>query len=250
MNFKLLNGFIKHAMEAENPFLQQQGQMTQKEMMNFQEDEEVVAPDLEGKSNQKEIQPEDQMLMQALKEMYLPDSNDNSTFGKTDDQMKDQNEFQGGASDGQQQPQINMQPKEASAYVKDVLVSELPPDTQKDIEKFITNKNAKVIQYGMVVKELLTKTDNHNYEQAQEHIKKDIRGLDRDKLKSEFLQKAKKKFILILNDSIIDGHHFLARAEELGITNSLNVLDLTPTRFQKQASLWDKLVLSYVNNSR
>ncbi len=247
MNFKKLNGFIKQAIESDNPFMQHQGLLTQKEMMDSQEDEEVVAPDLEGKSTQKEVEPEDQLLMGALKEMYMPDANDKSTFGKTDEQLNDQNSMQ------EVDPmEAELQSKEASAYVRDVPVSELPADIRADIAKFVSTKDAKVIQYGMVVKELLSKVDHHNYDQAEAHIRKDFRGQDRDKLRDEFFQKAKKKFILILNDSIVDGHHFLAKADALGVTNSLNVLDLTPTRFQKTASVWELLVASYGNshNSR
>ncbi|NBQ69477.1 MAG: hypothetical protein EBU46_11895 [Nitrosomonadaceae bacterium] len=105
----------------------------------------------------------------------------------------------------------------------------------------------------MVVKELLPKVDRHNFDLAMAHIKKDWDGRDADKLKDEVYEQAKKKYILILNDSIIDGHHFLAKAKYAGLTSSLNVVDLTPVRFQQctektashPASTWDKLIELY-----
>ena len=43
------------------------------------------------------------------------------------------------------------------------------------------------------------------------------------------------KYILLLNDRIIDGHHHLAKAERGKITRSLPVLDLSPLRHQAAA---------------
>lgn len=119
--------------------------------------------------------------------------------------------------------------KQASAYIKDICHKDLPKDTQKDIERFVHNSkpNTEYIHYGLVVKELLPKVDDANFAAAEKHVK----GADIDK--DELYKKVASKYVLILNDKIIDGHHHLAKCKAAGITNSLNVLDLTPARFQK-----------------
>ena len=55
---------------------------------------------------------------------------------------------------------------------------------------------------------------------------------DKEAARDAFFKKAKEKYILLVNDQIVDGHHFLAKAKYFNVTNSLNVLDLTPARFQ------------------
>jgi hypothetical protein len=40
------------------------------------------------------------------------------------------------------------------------------------------------------------------------------------------------KYVLLMNDRLIDGHHFLAKAEKGKVSKSLPVLDLTALRFQ------------------
>lgn len=133
--------------------------------------------------------------------------------------------------------------KKASAYIKDVRVGDLPAKTQEDIQRFCPcAKDSKVAQYGMVVKELIHKADQNNYKSALANVtaRGDIAKMSHDKFNE--LQKA--KYILLMNDSIIDGHHMLAKAKLFGWHNSLNVLDLTPLRFQqtKKASLkWKRL---------
>jgi hypothetical protein len=211
MKFTNLQGFIKHAVDSTNPFIQHAGLQAQN-VIDEQEDEEIPAAPLDDGMVNKTPQPEDKVFHNAITEMYLPDPNDKSTFGKTS----------------------SLWNKLASAYIRDLSIKELPTDTKEDIAKFIPKKELRVIQYGMVVSELLPKVDTHNFEAAVKHIKADYVGKDKEKLKKEFFDKAKDKYILIMNDQIIDGHHFLARAKELGITNSLNVIDLTPSRFQEK----------------
>jgi len=141
------------------------------------------------------------------------------------------------------------QNKTASAYVKDRPLKEvLKAD---DINRFAKGgKDVMVVQYGMVVKELVGKANPHNLAVARAHIKKEWDGRRLSMLKDEVYEQAKEKFILILNDRIIDGHHFLAKAEKAGLTSSINVIDLTPVRFQtKQAAapttVWGTLVNRY-----
>jgi hypothetical protein len=120
--------------------------------------------------------------------------------------------------------------KEASSFINDVALRDLDEKTTGDIKRFSPSKAwTKFPQYGMVVSELVTKADPKNLQQARAHIKKKS-----DKEANEnFYGKLKKKFILLVNDRIVDGHHFLALAEKCKATCSLNVLDLTPARFQK-----------------
>ena len=121
----------------------------------------------------------------------------------------------------------------ASAFIKDVRYGDLPKQTQKDVSQFLDCKPGDLFaQYGMVVSELLPKADPHNLESAKEHCK----DIPERKLTKEVYDKMDDKFILLLNDRIIDGHHFLAKAERAGVTRTLRVLDLTPHRFQRRAS--------------
>lgn len=63
--------------------------------------------------------------------------------------------------------------------------------------------------------------------------KKNVRSgnVKEDKLKEE-VKKRKDKYILVLNDQIIDGYHHLAKAYVGKLTSSLPILDLSPLRFQ------------------
>lgn len=128
--------------------------------------------------------------------------------------------------------------KESSAHFADVEVKDLPLKVQKEIERFAdVSADTKLIHYGMVVKELLSKVDKHNFEQAEKHLKDEKINED------EFYKKLPNKYLLLVNDKLVDGHHYLARAKKLGVTSSLNVLDLSPVRFQekKANTLWEKL---------
>lgn len=121
-----------------------------------------------------------------------------------------------------------------SAYIEDVAVSDLPKDVRATVEQMVTvKKGAKVPQYGMTVKELVPKADPHNLRSARRNVK----TTGRKKCGEEVRRRAGEKYILLLNDRIIDGHHFLAKAERGQVTNSLMVLDLTTARFQMSSRI-------------
>ena len=133
--------------------------------------------------------------------------------------------------------------KAASSFSADIEISKLPKQTQEDIFKFVptaTNKN-RVVLYGMTAEELKNKVDSHNYSTATQRVKEEVSKKGKRALGDKFQDKISNKYILVINDKIIDGHHFLALADYLGISCSLKVLDLTPLRFQKTAALFDKL---------
>ena len=126
--------------------------------------------------------------------------------------------------------------KKASSFIGDVKVKNLPTDVQKEIARFIDVKpNTTVIRYGMVASELANKVDSHNMLQADEHTKNYIAT------KEEALTKLKNKYILLINDKVVDGHHAIAKAKKHKITNALNVLDLTPARINKTATILEVL---------
>ena len=241
IDFEKLKSFLDKAANSPNPQLQEQAIGTNQQILQSQEDEEVVDSDVQAKDtpeqNQKQVEVEDLLMQSAMREMEEPDREDRSTFGK-----------------GVQLKKVSMWDKLSSAYIKDVSVKDLPPDTKEDIQRFVKpSKEIKVVEYGMVVNELLPKVDKHNFEQAEKHIKASHSGKSRKDLLKEFFAKADTKYILILNDKIIDGHHFLAKAKDLNVTSSLKVIDLTPVRFQeKSASLFNQLADKYAkgNNSR
>lgn len=124
-----------------------------------------------------------------------------------------------------------------SAYIGDILAGDLPQSTQNDIANILgtngTTGKLKLIKYGMVPSELEKMADAHNLESAQRHIKnmpnyacsQDVHG-DQD------------KHVLIQNNKVIDGHHFIAKALKGNVTKSLPVIDLSPARFQ--GSEWDE----------
>lgn len=129
--------------------------------------------------------------------------------------------------------------KQASAFIKDIEFKDLPPKVKLEVARFIpATPTTAFVHYGLVVRELVPKVDRANFTQAEAHIKKlPAKDLEINTL----LNQAKLKYILLLNDKIIDGHHFLAKCKAAGISSSLHVLDLTPARFQKvkKASLLD-----------
>lgn len=127
-----------------------------------------------------------------------------------------------------------------SAYIGDILARDLPESTQVDIANILgtngTTGKLKLIKYGMVPQELEKMADAHNLESAQKHIRNmpnyvcsaDVHG-------------DQEKHVLIQNHKVIDGHHFLAKALKGGVTKSLPVIDLTPSRFQGAALKdWDE----------
>lgn len=129
---------------------------------------------------------------------------------------------------------------ELSSFVADVQLANLPREMRKTVSAFGATKTSKMPRYGMVVKELVAKADAHNLDAARKHVK----TMSEPRLSDEFEAKRGKKFILLLNDQIIDGHHWLAKAEKLGITSALDVLDLTPVRFQVEVQELEALMAS------
>lgn len=227
MNTHLLNRFVKEAMLSPNPQLAQTATQFNDQLMRGQQEEQVADADLMKTENpefqvKNPIEDIDQMLHSAMPEIV-----------EDEDVVNADN-----------------QNKTAAAYVKDRPLKEvLKVD---DIERFAKGaKDVLVVQYGMVVKELISKADPHNLAVARAHIKKEWDGRRLSSLKDEVYEQAKEKFVLILNDRIIDGHHFLAKAEKAGLTSSVNVIDLTPVRFQTKkaeaapTTVWGSLVKQY-----
>lgn len=130
--------------------------------------------------------------------------------------------------------------KLSSAFIEDIEYKDLPKEVKKEVDRFVTCKpETKLIHYGMVVKELLDRVDSKNYETAKAHVQ--TQKIDKD----ELYKKIKDKYVLIINEKVVDGHHLICKAEQADVTSSLNILDLTPARFQKTSSislsLWDIL---------
>lgn len=121
------------------------------------------------------------------------------------------------------------QPRCFSAYIEDMTFASLPKDVQADVTRFVdAAKGTPVVHYGMTVKELLDKADPVNLATAR----KNLGTLRASRAADEVLEKTKSgsKYVLLMNDRVVDGHHFLAKAERGNVTSSLNVLDLTPAR--------------------
>lgn len=118
-----------------------------------------------------------------------------------------------------------------SAYIGDVNIGDLPASVQLDISKILgvttRTDNLKAIKYGMVASELESMADSHNLESAQNHIRYSTNGSCADEVHAN-----DSKHILTMNGRIVDGHHHLAKALKGKVTKSLQVIDLTPTRFQ------------------
>lgn len=116
-----------------------------------------------------------------------------------------------------------------SAFVGDFMLGELPPQVWETVRQFVpeVEETSMVARYGMTVPELLQKADPHNLETARHHL----RNAGVRECKVGVLER-KDKYVLVMNDRIIDGHHHLAKAEKGKVTSSLAVLDLTPLRFQ------------------
>ena len=228
MNLQRLQPFIDASKKSSNPKIKQAAESLTDQMMAAQEAEEIAQPTLHAQSENKPLnsKPKDEVdntIDTWMADVAKPDE-DASQFGKV------------GAS-----------------YSSDVSVDSLPKQTQEDILKFIpnTNKKNKVVQYGMVTSELTPKVDNHNYKLAQEHVQTELNKKGKKFMGDKFQDKIDNKYILLLNDKIIDGHHFLALADKLGITCSLKVLDLTPLRFQQKtaSSLFDYVICNYSRKS-
>ena len=222
MEFKPLISLLHKLADSPNPALQEKA-VSLNQQLGFDQEEQIVAPDLEKKhleeAGNNEVTVEDQMLQQALPELD-ESKTDVSTFGKI-------SVFK------------YLKQKQASAFIRDTTIKDLPDAVATEVSRFTGDvKERKVIEYGMVVSELIPKVDRHNFDQAIAHVKESLKSISRKKALDEFFTKAKSKCIILLNDKIIDGHHFLAKAKLLDITSSLKVIDLTPIRFQeKKASV-------------
>lgn len=119
----------------------------------------------------------------------------------------------------------------ASAYIGDLTLAKLPEDVQGEVKRFLPTikETSKIVRYGMVPSELLSKVDPSNWSTATGHVDSQ-EGWDAERERADFEQRRDGKYILLMNDRIIDGHHFLAKTMRLGVTSSLNVLDLTGAR--------------------
>lgn len=119
-----------------------------------------------------------------------------------------------------------------SAYIGDVAISDLPAEVRETVAAFAAApEGARVLRYGMTVPELIDKADQHNLDTARHHLRNV--GVAEA---STAVRERPGKFILLINDRIIDGHHHLAKAEKGKVTSSLAVLDLTPLRYQEASS--------------
>jgi len=114
-----------------------------------------------------------------------------------------------------------------SAFIQDIQYKDLPKKAKADVDQFFDcGVGHSFPVYGMTVEELLPKADPANLESARSHMK------GSPKTSAKEVAENAEKHILLVNDRIIDGHHFLAKAEHGKVTRSLRVIDLTPIRFQ------------------
>lgn len=122
---------------------------------------------------------------------------------------------------------------EFSSFVKDVEVRKLPGHVQKEIARFITVKpGTKVAHYMMGADELMAKADPHNMAAARLKIEKEM---SQKAARAEVHARRDHKMVLIMNDKMVDGHHYTGKADYGKYTSSLHVLDLSPSRFQMSA---------------
>lgn len=129
---------------------------------------------------------------------------------------------------------------EFSSFVKDVAFKNLPARARADIRAFhpAMKANTRLAHYGMTTKELAPKADQHNLAAAR----RNVGSVSKKACADEVYQQRGKKFVLINNDQIVDGHHYLAKAERGRVTASLHVIDLTPARFQTALERRDRAV--------
>ncbi len=240
MNYRHLREYLlKSATNTTDPRLQSDmlslfQQLSPDEVVQQNEDDEIMVPELStGLPSQKTPvkEPEDVLLRQALPEIQLPNPETPEVFGKLT---------------GSPTIKISMltlmkrayaMRVKMSAYIKDIPICDLPESVQAEVRRFVPKspKDPIVIQYGLMVRELEQRADVQNYKVALETVKKELGALSKAKqeeAKDAFFKKVKEKFVLLVNDQIVDGHHFLAKAKFFNVTCSLPVLDLTPARFQ------------------
>ena len=127
---------------------------------------------------------------------------------------------------------VNRDLHEFSSFIRDIEVKKLPADVQENIRKFIqVRPGTKVAHYTMVADELVGKADPHNLASAQLNVEK---RMSKKEASNEVHSRREKKPILIMNDRVADGHHFISKAVHGKVSSSLHVLDLTPARFQME----------------
>jgi len=134
---------------------------------------------------------------------------------------------------------------QASAHLDDVRLTDLPDDTVDTVRSFVhvsPRSRLTVPRYSMTVGELVHKADPHNLESAR----KKLADMEPTAAADEVRARQEVKHILLMNDRVIDGHHFIAKAERGGYSAGLKVLDLTAARFQAKAgqSLPDGVALA------
>ncbi len=123
-----------------------------------------------------------------------------------------------------------------AAFMGDVTVGDLPEETRASIASILgTNGHTdklRAVKYGMVAPELERMADPHNLESAQHHI----RNIPNYACEQD-VHDNEDKHILVNNGRIVDGHHHLAKALKGKVSKSLQVIDLTPARFQMEAGV-------------
>ena len=240
MNYPLLRRYLlKAAVETNDPATQNHmvqllGHLSPDSQVQRGEDDEVMDPDLSKglpSQNKKPKGVEDLILQKAMPELVKEDSNDSGVFGKVDAPTIQKTSLWHAMC---RTAPLRLK---VAAYIKDTLVSELPEKVREEIRRFIpkTPKDPLVIHYGMIVRELLDRVDTQNFKSAVATVNAELGGLSKAALaksKDELYAKLKEKYILLVNDKIVDGHHFLAKAKYFGVSSSINVVDLTPARFQ------------------
>lgn len=113
------------------------------------------------------------------------------------------------------------EPAALSAFMGDVMLASLPADTQAEIERIAPGSRLR--KFGMTVSELLPKADPHNMDAARKRIRYCRNGACAEEVYAN-----SEKHVLMMNDRVVDGHHYLAKAEKGRVTKSLPVIDIIP----------------------
>lgn len=108
-----------------------------------------------------------------------------------------------------------------SAFHGWVKPEDLPEETRLTVEKMVPG--ARIRRFGMTAAELISKADPLNLDAARKRIR-----YQSCESCGEEVHANEEKHLLMVNDRLIDGHHFLAKAEKGKVTKSLPVLDLIP----------------------
>lgn len=122
---------------------------------------------------------------------------------------------------------------EFSSFVRDIPIKHLPANVQSEIGRFVKTKPGMMVShYSMVADELVGKCDPHNLATAKLNVEK---RMSQKAAREEVHGRREKKPVLIMNDRVVDGHHFIGKAMHGKVSSSLHVIDLTPSRFQMEA---------------